>query len=239
MADLFTDAPADRAIVQKAFGAFQGETGKRYGIVAGVIKNAGSGWELIINATHTEMNVDSVSSLSGEIVINYATLGAVKVISFVAGPDEVLAQAGLTVGATVTPTAATLRMARADQTIADYISYSGSAFTSLLNKFTIGTFTSGNLTLTHANTGNVVGSVTSRSDVLDAGFSSAGSSIAPAQTILSFFDRATGVKQTTASTEMKAALTRTLPGGIITAPEISDSNYPGSNIWFVGVFELA
>ena len=69
-------------------------------MVAGAIRNEGSGWEFIDNSGHTPLNCSSVSvNGNGEIEIGFS-FTATKVISFVIATDETFAQT-YTIGASV------------------------------------------------------------------------------------------------------------------------------------------
>ena len=58
-----------------------------YRVISGVIRNTGTGWELI-GGDHEAINVDSVSDNSSTIVIDFTTLAATKIVSFLIVPDD-------------------------------------------------------------------------------------------------------------------------------------------------------
>ncbi len=72
-------------------------------IVAGVIRNTGDGWHLIENNTHCSLNCDGVFVNNGTnaISIDYSSIKAQKVISFVVSPDETFSLEGYSCGASV------------------------------------------------------------------------------------------------------------------------------------------
>lgn len=83
------------------------QPGKKVKIISGVIRNTndGNGWQIIDDAAHGNVNVSAVSTNTTAINVAY-NFTAAKVISFVCGPDERMAQAGMTVGASVSVTGA-------------------------------------------------------------------------------------------------------------------------------------
>jgi hypothetical protein len=81
-------------------------------VVAGVIRNSGAGWQLIGDATHKAMNVDSVTSSGSFITIGYPSINGKKVVSFVITPDETFQAEGYQIGASVTPTGANIQLSR-------------------------------------------------------------------------------------------------------------------------------
>ena len=90
-------------------GGFVGESGRRFQFVSGVIRNRndGLGWQLIEDASHDHVGVASIGTNTTGVTVAF-NFTASKIISFVAGPDERMAQAGMTVGASVGTTSAGL-----------------------------------------------------------------------------------------------------------------------------------
>lgn len=73
-------------------------------LIAGVIRNSGSGWEFIVNDKHQgDMNCINVGidANDGRLFIDYSGIGAKKVISLLCAPDEAFAAAGYVMGASV------------------------------------------------------------------------------------------------------------------------------------------
>jgi len=77
-----------------------GNTDKRYKIVACVIRNTGSGFELIDDSSHTPIGVTSVTNDTNEITINY-DFTASKVGTLIVGCDEIMVANGMSAGASV------------------------------------------------------------------------------------------------------------------------------------------
>ncbi len=84
----------------------ENQSGLNTKIVSGVIRNEGSGWELIEDSFHTGINIDSVSNDASKITVDYTSIGATKVISFLVGCDETYASLGYSVGSSVAKTKA-------------------------------------------------------------------------------------------------------------------------------------
>ena len=89
--------------------------GKKVSMIAGVIRNTGSGWELITDSSHDNISIDPVDSVTNDaskIVVNYAGIGATKVLSFTIVPDETYAGLGYVAGASVGKTFANISVSR-------------------------------------------------------------------------------------------------------------------------------
>ena len=87
-----------------ASGGSGGGLPDNYRVVAGVIRNTGSGWDLITTGDHAPMNVDSVDNTTVQVNINYPSLNATEVVTFLIAPDETYAglyEVGASVGLTV------------------------------------------------------------------------------------------------------------------------------------------
>jgi len=69
-------------------------------VVAGVLRNTGTGWDWINNSGHTPVGFGAVSVVGNAIRVNY-TFTANKVVSLVVCPDETFALQGLSCGASV------------------------------------------------------------------------------------------------------------------------------------------
>jgi hypothetical protein len=65
--------------------------------VAGTIRNAGKGWQVINNSSHIPVNITGVKTDMYKIAI-YHDINATKVITFVVTTDETMAAEGYTVG---------------------------------------------------------------------------------------------------------------------------------------------
>ena len=85
-----------------------GDPGHTYRIVAGTIRNTGSGWAYIFDAAHTPIGVDAgtITNIAGTppnpgyLQIDYG-FQASRVVSLVCGPDDTFAGQGITCGASV------------------------------------------------------------------------------------------------------------------------------------------
>ena len=76
-----------------------------YKIVACVLRNTGSGWFAIDDATHAPLNIDSVSDTATAVNVDYTSLGATEVVYGAAIADETFAgiyDFGTSVGLTST-----------------------------------------------------------------------------------------------------------------------------------------
>lgn len=75
--------------------------GKKLRVIAGTIRNTGTGWEWISDASHTPLGFNPTITIVNETLkIDYGFL-ATKVVSLIAVPDESFAIAGLRVGTSV------------------------------------------------------------------------------------------------------------------------------------------
>lgn len=90
-------------------GGLRTESGRRFQVVSGVIRNRndGNGWQIIEDASHDHVGVASIGTNTTGVTVAF-NFTAAKVVSFVAGPDERMAQAGMTVGGSVGVTSAGL-----------------------------------------------------------------------------------------------------------------------------------
>lgn len=79
-----------------------GTTGRNYRIVAGTIRNTGSPnyWQPLDDASHRATGVSTVTTSTTAITVNYS-FTASKVVSFIAAPDDTLAQADYFTGSSV------------------------------------------------------------------------------------------------------------------------------------------
>lgn len=75
------------------------ELSDNYRIVAGVIRNAGGGWELIQDATHETIGIRGVEQNEDRIIVRYDESS--KVNSMAVTADETMSSEGYTAGASV------------------------------------------------------------------------------------------------------------------------------------------
>ena len=103
-------APAAAATLLDS--ALHGSSSHAYRIVAGPIRNTGSGWQAIVNTTHSPTGIGTMSTSGTTITMRYS-FRATKIVSFVVTPDETLAKAGVFSGASVDVDAARITIADA------------------------------------------------------------------------------------------------------------------------------
>lgn len=82
----------------------------KYAVVAGVLRNVSGTWSFLNDSGHVSVNVDSVSVSGNEVIINYSSISASKVVSFVIAPDERFARDAIIGGASVGLTEARIRI---------------------------------------------------------------------------------------------------------------------------------
>lgn len=230
-----------------ALAALYGDTlaakdGKRYAFIAGVLRNDGAGagyWQpLDTDSTHRPVNIDSVVTDSGKIRVNYSSLGANMTVSLLAVPDETLGRAGFTMGASVTPDHADIKMSRVMPPVADYVSWNGTAWVSDTNQFSNIWFSGGKLHLEHkaiASDMTYAVSITPRGGGY---FYSVSPDASPTgSTFIEIGVRdAAGNYVTTPNTNMKFYLTHGAGKVVGLDPTTIDSTtYPLGNIWIFGV----
>jgi len=233
---------------------FVGKNGSRYAIVAGPIQNAGSPnyWQPITISNHEPCNIDSIVTTAGTvtapgtITITHSSIAAIDVVTLLVVPDETLADAGFIAGASVGLTTSVIHLSQA-AAVSDLISWNGSAFapskTGATQCFTVNSFTTGTLNLTHPPVGTPFG-VALEARSLDGTTrpyrpvvaQSAG--VGASATNIEFWNEATGTKVTTGDTNCKVFVTR--PGFAQVNPQAVDTTaYPNSNLWVFGVFRTS
>jgi len=227
-------ATLDSGKLATTAGALIGAVNRDLRVVAGVIRNDGSPnyWQPIDDSGHAPVNVDSVSTSTTAITVDYTSVAAAKVVTFVVGADDTLAVRGYVAGSSVGLTSAviTLTMTKA---YADYVYYDGAAWQTTSGVFTP-TFSAGVLTCTHPAipAANVLDTqVTGRGTLIPSSHG-----VSSTAAIVRFHDYS-GTLQTTASTDMKAFV-RHGSNGIADPQQVDTTLYPGSNLWFIGVFEV-
>lgn len=96
-----------------ASGVFGAETGRRYRMVACVMRNSGSGWAYIDDSDHAPIGLSTISvttSGGADVLRTGYDFTASRVLSLFGGPDETLASRGLLFGPSVGLTYADWRM---------------------------------------------------------------------------------------------------------------------------------
>ncbi len=102
-------------------------SGKTHAVVAGVLDKPLNDWILLDDAYHRPVGVDSISVANGAngfIQINYPSLAAVRVVSFVAVADETFA-GEYDFGASVGLQAAQISLWRTPPTVEGNVGYEG------------------------------------------------------------------------------------------------------------------
>lgn len=209
--------------------------GKRYKILAGVIRNAGDGWSFINNDTHDNLNFSSVEvDGNNRVVLNYG-FTAKKVLALVVAPDETFAKKYM-VGASVAVSNATLRIYTVPRTIGGAVMYDGSAWKTNYANFTGYSFntSTGLLTMTHESIGyyptaeKQMVSATGRKCNVQLG------ALDDNSMSLYFLDSSGNVK-TTPDDDMRAYVIRNLPSIEMNANNVSAID---GNFWIFGVMEV-
>lgn len=211
--------------------------GRKYKFLSCALRNDGSGWYAIDDANHRPANVDSVSNDTSEITVNYPSMAGLKMVGFNVTSDEILTQNGITAGASVAQTQAKIRLSRTGS-ITDYVAWTDPSWVSQNGFFTIDSFTSGVLTLSHKSIGSRFNgmSFTPRGATYRV-VASASANPLSTRVSLEFIDSA-GVKATVPNTNMRVYVSR--HGGSVLDPnEVTTVLYPTSNLWVIGVFEVA
>lgn len=209
---------------------------KNVKIIAGVIRNSGTGWRLIDDANHQPINIDSVSvDSANNIVINYG-FTASKVLSLVVTPDDTFAKS-YTCGASVGLSTATIALYTIPRTIGGFVYYNSSNsswnvdssdFTATYNSNT------GQLTLSHESlssyaTKDIMNISVSGRDCNARLFSTASNAVN-----VKFYDW-DGNVITTPSSDMKVCVARTINAVHANANNVINS---GGNFWIYGILEV-
>lgn len=247
MADIAANAQSlfSRQMDQGFGTALSARDGNKYAFIAGVIRNDGAGsnyWQVLPESTtHRPVNIDTVVTDSGKIRINYPSLGANMTISFLALPDETLAQAGFMMGCSVTPSRADIKMTRIVPPVADYVYYNGTSWVSQDNQFKNMWFNAGKLHLEHKKIASdmtyAVG-ITPRGGSYEYDVSPDASPTGTEFLEISIRDHA-GAYVTTPNTGMKFYLTHGSAKSVDIDPTTVDTTaYPLGNIWLFGVMGM-
>lgn len=214
-----------------------GTDGKRYQIIACVLRNTAGTWAILDDTGHTPVGVTSVSADATAITLTYNFTSA-KIGSLVCCPDETYAADGIIFGASVGDTTATIK-ASISKTIGGYIFYNGSAWDfSLAPGVTAVEWIAGNtLKVSHSTIYQPVNyncSVVGRAGITNPVLSTTTGAISEDYILIDFYDW-DGTKITTPNTNMKLIFTRTASG--LVNPLLLTQT--ASNIWVYGIFEIA
>lgn len=218
----------------------KGVEGRSYGMLLGTIRNDGSGWAPINDASHASSFIDSCSVDSSVLRVQH-NLSATKVGSVIAVPDETLTAAGFSLGSSVAAAQTSISIYRSYLEYADYVYYNGSSWVSNLGFFTSLSFSAGILTLGHATLGTdaaaLSASVVNRGGTYVCNVSGTGGALTQTEIKIEFRDWA-GTLITTPDTNMKALVRHGRSGRVQVDPSTIDTTaYPFSNIWLFGVME--
>jgi len=195
-------------------------------IVACVLRNTGSGWEMINDSQHTPINIASVSETSSVVTITYS-FTASKVGTLVVAPDETFCKMGLFCGASVGLAASNISM-HITKPIGGYVYYDGSWH--VPTGFTFGSFTGGVLTLSHEACGsNPYASLTARGGGRHAFLGVPGDT-----TTQMVFTTLAGDIITSAGYNIKAYLMRTVDYDVDPTALVSAAG----NLWVYGIMEV-
>lgn len=215
-----------------ASGLILGDNGRNYRMIACVVRNTGSGFQFIDDATHTPAGVTSISTAADQLsfTINY-NFTAVAVGSLVATPDETLAREGYIMGGSVGLTSSTFQVGQPGGW-GDYVSYNGTAWTSL-NGFVTATSmntTTGLITMTHEDMVPVSGQVNCRS----FGYRAAMSSLGSTSTAVYLVNNSGVSLKTPNSTDCQFFVTRAGSRQV----KMNELTLANSNIWIAGFMEV-
>lgn len=223
------------------FADLRARDGKKYVFIAGVIRNDGSPsyfQPLTESTTHRPVNIDSVTTDTSKIRINYPSIGGNMTISFLALPDETLAQAGFMMGCSVTPAYADIKLTRLVPPVSDYVSYNGTSWVSQDGNFNGITFSGGKLHLDHkaiASDTQYAVSVVARGGDYEYSVSPDSSPTGATYVEIGVRDHA-GAYVTTPNTNMKFYLTHGSAKNVDINPQTVDTTaYPLGNIWLLGI----
>lgn len=219
--------------------------GRKFKIVACVIRNSGSGWSAIDDSGHKPLNVSSVNNDTSVINVNFP-FTAKKVVSFVAVPDEQLAMAGIQCGSSVTQSLAAITLARHTE-IGGSISWASGTTFNIGSTSTYGWGTtpinsvvwdgiSFRLTVTHASFADTTyGKIRSLPDVIPWGGANVPAIFTYTDNTVSveFYDYA-GVKLQIPDAGFKFHFKRS-GNGILNPNEYTNAQ---GNIWCYGIFEV-
>lgn len=211
-----------------------------YRVVAGVIRNTGPGWELISDAQHFPLNIDSVTNNTVSISIHYSSLGATEIVSLVASPDETFASQ-YTFGASVGTSVSNIRIKRLATQSKVLVTHTGNGVFTLANQngsdFTGLSYTyssiTGLLDITHSYTEGVI-------TVFDLGgnthIMSGQNSEAYLRTKLKFYNL-DGTQQTLANPEVLRFLLQrqTVINTTVDPNNLISAN---GNIWIFGIVKI-
>ncbi|QOP66800.1 minor tail protein [Arthrobacter phage Odyssey395] len=221
------NAKADKAEID---GILVGDSGKKYRVVAFTLRHNGTTFEALDDAGHTPIGISSVTVGADSITVNFsftaATVGAASCV-----PDETLSRLGYQFGASVGLSSMVIYASQPGG-FADYLSYNGSAWTSLNGFITSVSAPAGDgaFTVTHPAMAPIGGMVSSRSNTYRATTEGMGSTTTNFKLVNSSGTALTSPNSTDCKVWLYRAGARAVPPS-----ELVQAN---SNIWVQGIFEI-
>lgn len=212
-------------------GAMQTAAGRKVRAVGCAIRNTGSGFTYIDDATHERLGFTTISQTATDVVLDYG-FTASRVITLLVGSDETYAERGIVAGASVGLSSANIRFGT-PAGFNDYVQYDGSAWTSTTGFITSVTMngTTGLISFNHAAIAEQYGgSVVVRSANLRV--SNEGRAADTIGAMVFPYNSATSAK--TPTTDMKFWINR--PGVRKINP--ATLTEPSGNFWVVGLMEV-
>lgn len=222
-----------------------GDSTRNYRIVAGVIRNSGSGWEFINDANHRPTGMASVSQDATSIEIDFSFTGT-RVAGVVVCPDEGLA-GKIHIGPSVGLGDMTLYLRRLES-MADYIWYDSglASWRNLNGLMDVTSFPSSGLVIEHDDVfssttggGNPYAvSVTGRAGASQSYIYKIGSGGVGVDFLTVEVRSAGGTAITTPNDNMRFFVDRGPYWKQLNPADVNTTEYPGSNIWIFGVLEV-
>ncbi|WNY15155.1 hypothetical protein SEA_MACGULLY_51 [Rhodococcus phage MacGully] len=216
----------------------------------GAIRNLGASggyWQPISDAAHWPQGMPTVTTTTVGIEVNYDFMAA-GIGTVIVSPDETMSAAGWAAGASVARDKCTIKLGR-KKTIADHVTWNGTAWTSASGVFTPtwSTANGGMLVLKHEKMFGHGYSVTPRGYDVEAVIATAGATDPATETRIQLHSRATGAQIATtaeipANTRVYVSRTDALAtnGGQINPQSAPDqTELPDSNLWILGVHHTA
>lgn len=211
---------------------FKGDDGKWYQNLAAVIRNDGTGWQVINDDGHGSCGINSVTNDTEKITLNF-NFSAGKCLGFSCLPSYTGIQEGLQFGPSVGVSNAMLYPVKR-RTIGGYVRYSGgwevtyrTSSDDSLTYSSFGVVSSGVLRLTHDDIGSAYGVVSGQGGVYIPHIYQLGNAL----TDIKFFDYG-GNLITSESSNMKVHVLR------FCDEKLNPTNITGKALWVMGLFEL-
>lgn len=200
-------------------------------LLSGVIRNTAGTWAFIDDVDHEPLRLVSITQPNTTDVRIVYDKTYTKVISLISTADETYAKNGVFVGSSVGLSDSVIRLFQENE-LADFISYDGSAFVSLNSKFTIGSYNSGVLNLTHPACRNDVNAQVTTRD--NATFDMRIGSVGATSTAVKFVNHNGNDYNGEPTTGMRFYLSRGLYKEAQPLTHTA-SAISGSNIWIIGL----